>query len=65
MDDGEQQGRENPPTPHDAVLRAFMVSAEVARDIVDLPLPLEYHQLCDVSTLRCFTTENGVRTCTA
>ncbi|WP_172834972.1 Rpn family recombination-promoting nuclease/putative transposase, partial [Escherichia coli] len=52
MDDGEQQGRENPPTPHDAVFRAFMVSAEVARDIVDLPLPLEYHQLCDVSTLR-------------
>lgn len=64
MDDGEQQ-EEKIPTPHDAVLRAFMVSAEVARDIVDLPLPLEYHQLCDVSTLRCFTTENGVRTCTA
>ncbi|HFI1710164.1 TPA: Rpn family recombination-promoting nuclease/putative transposase [Escherichia coli] len=42
----------NTPTPHDAAFRAFMASAEVARDFVELHLPAEYRQLCDLSTLR-------------
>ncbi len=42
----------NTPTPHDAAFRAFMASPEVARDFVELHLPEEYRQLCDVSTLR-------------
>ncbi|EJK1788595.1 Rpn family recombination-promoting nuclease/putative transposase [Escherichia coli] len=42
----------NTPTPHDAAFRAFMSSAEVARDFVELHLPAEYRQLCDLSTLR-------------
>lgn len=32
----------NMPTPHDAAFRAFMASAEVARDFVELHLPTEY-----------------------
>ncbi|EIW7463030.1 Rpn family recombination-promoting nuclease/putative transposase [Escherichia coli] len=42
----------NTPTQHDAAFRAFMASPEVARDFVELHLPEEYRQLCDVSTLR-------------
>ncbi|MCH6790117.1 hypothetical protein BEC49_00480 [Escherichia coli] len=42
----------NTPTPHDAAFRAFMASAEVARDFVELHLLAKYRQLCDLSTLR-------------
>lgn len=47
----------NTPMPHDAVFRAFMASAEVARDFVELHLPEEYLQLYDVPTRRVYHGE--------
>lgn len=40
------------PTPHDAVFRSFLANPDVARDFLELHLPAEYRQLCDLSTLK-------------
>ncbi|CSI47940.1 putative transposase [Shigella sonnei] len=39
------------PTPHDAAFRSFLANPDVARDFLELHLPAEYRQLCDLSTL--------------
>lgn len=41
------------PTPHDAAFRSFLANPDVARDFLELHLPAEYRQLCDLSTLKC------------
>ncbi|EJN7992171.1 Rpn family recombination-promoting nuclease/putative transposase, partial [Escherichia coli] len=40
------------PTPHDAAFRSFLANPDVARDFLELHLPAEYRQLCDLSTLK-------------
>ncbi|WP_252383997.1 Rpn family recombination-promoting nuclease/putative transposase, partial [Escherichia coli] len=37
------------PTPHDAAFRSFLANPDVARDFLELHLPAEYRQLCDLS----------------
>ncbi|HFU9945486.1 TPA: Rpn family recombination-promoting nuclease/putative transposase, partial [Escherichia coli] len=43
------------PTPHDAAFRSFLANPDVARDFLELHLPAEYRQLCDLSTLKLET----------
>ncbi|HFM2930605.1 TPA: Rpn family recombination-promoting nuclease/putative transposase [Escherichia coli] len=38
-------------TPHDAVFKQFLMHAETARDFLDIHLPAELHELCDLDTL--------------
>lgn len=40
------------PTPHDAAFRSFLANPDVARDFLELYLPAEYRQLCDLSPLK-------------
>ncbi|HCO1101311.1 TPA: Rpn family recombination-promoting nuclease/putative transposase, partial [Escherichia coli] len=40
------------PTQHDAAFRSFLANPDVARDFLELHLPAEYRQLCDLSTLK-------------
>ncbi|MCW7442870.1 Rpn family recombination-promoting nuclease/putative transposase [Escherichia coli] len=40
------------PTPHDAAFWSFLANPDVARDFLELHLPAEYRQLCDLSTLK-------------
>lgn len=40
------------PTPHDAAFRSFLANPGVARDFLELHLPAEYRQLCDLTTLK-------------
>ncbi|EEW7626232.1 Rpn family recombination-promoting nuclease/putative transposase [Escherichia coli] len=38
-------------TPHDAVFKQFLMHAETARDFLDIHLPAELRELCDLDTL--------------
>ena len=38
-------------TPHDAAFKQFLMHAETARDFLDIHLPAELRELCDLDTL--------------
>ncbi|WP_179364349.1 Rpn family recombination-promoting nuclease/putative transposase, partial [Escherichia coli] len=38
-------------TPHDAVFKQFLMHAEIARDFLEIHLPVELRELCDLNTL--------------
>lgn len=38
-------------TPHDAVFKQFLMHAETARDFLEIHLPVELRELCDLNTL--------------
>lgn len=40
------------PTPHDAAFRQFLTQPDVARDFMELHLPAELRNICDLSTLK-------------
>lgn len=40
------------PTPHDATFRQFLTQPEIARDFMDIHLPAELRDICDLSTLK-------------
>lgn len=40
------------PTPHDATFQQFLRQPDVARDFIDLHLPMELRGVCDLSTLK-------------
>lgn len=44
------------PTPHDAMFRQFLTQPDVARDFMEIHLPAELREICDLSTL---TLESG------
>ena len=44
------------PTPHDAMFRQFLPQPDVARDFMEIHLPAELREICDLSTL---TLESG------
>ncbi|MEB5707974.1 Rpn family recombination-promoting nuclease/putative transposase [Pantoea anthophila] len=44
------------PTPHDAMFRQFLTQPGVARDFMEIHLPAELREICDLSTL---TLESG------
>ena len=44
--------KNNTPTPHDAAFRQFLTQPEVARDFMELHLPAELRDICDLSTLK-------------
>lgn len=44
--------KKNTPTPHDATFRQFLTQPEVARDFMELHLPAELRDICDLSTLK-------------
>ncbi|MEZ9500850.1 Rpn family recombination-promoting nuclease/putative transposase [Vibrio lentus] len=39
------------PTPHDALFKQFMTHPETAKDLLDIHLPAELRDLCDLTTL--------------
>ena len=39
-------------TPHDAVFKQFLMHAETARDFLEIHLPVELRELCDLNTLQ-------------
>ena len=40
------------PTPHDAAFRQFLTQTNIARDFMELHLPIELRELCDLRTLQ-------------
>ncbi|EAX7089504.1 Rpn family recombination-promoting nuclease/putative transposase, partial [Salmonella enterica] len=40
------------PTPHDATFRQFLTQPDIARDFMELHLPAELRDICDLSTLK-------------
>ncbi|MCT4708714.1 Rpn family recombination-promoting nuclease/putative transposase [Enterobacteriaceae bacterium H11S18] len=40
------------PTPHDATFRQFLTRPEVARDFMEIHLPAELRDICDLGTLK-------------
>lgn len=40
------------PTPHDALFRQFMATPQAARDLIELHMPTDLRDLCDLSTLK-------------
>ncbi len=44
------------PTPHDTMFRQFLTQPDVARDFMEIHLPAELREICDLSTL---TLESG------
>lgn len=40
------------PTPHDATFQQFLRQPEIARDFIELHLPVELRALCDLSSLK-------------
>lgn len=44
--------KKNTPTPHDATFRQFLTQPEVARDFMEIHLPAELRDICDLSTLK-------------
>lgn len=47
-------------TPHDAVFKQFLMHAETARDFLDIHLPAELRELCDLDTLTRCILSRGV-----
>lgn len=44
--------RSNTPTPHDATFKQFLTNPDTARDFMQLHLPGELRELCDLTTLK-------------
>ncbi|MCW2474434.1 Rpn family recombination-promoting nuclease/putative transposase [Candidatus Symbiopectobacterium sp. NZEC151] len=42
----------NTPTPHDATFKQFLTNSDTARDFMQLHLPGELRELCDLTTLK-------------
>ena len=42
----------NTPTPHDATFKQFLTNPDTARDFMQLHLPVELRELCDLTTLK-------------
>ncbi|TCT58375.1 putative transposase/invertase (TIGR01784 family) [Vibrio crassostreae] len=40
------------PTPHDALFKQFMTHPETAKDLLDIHLPAELRDICDLTTLK-------------
>ena len=40
------------PTPHDALFKQFLTHPETARDLLEIHLPSELREMCDLSTLK-------------
>ena len=40
------------PTPHDALFKQFLTHPDTARDMLEIHLPAELREICDLSTLR-------------
>ncbi|MGR6782700.1 Rpn family recombination-promoting nuclease/putative transposase [Moritella viscosa] len=40
------------PTPHDALFKQFLADPETAKDLLDIHLPNELREVCDLSTLK-------------
>ncbi|PMM48761.1 Rpn family recombination-promoting nuclease/putative transposase, partial [Vibrio splendidus] len=40
------------PTPHDALFKQFMTHPETAQDLLDIHLPTELRDICDLTTLK-------------
>ncbi|MFA0195155.1 Rpn family recombination-promoting nuclease/putative transposase [Vibrio sp. 10N.222.55.E8] len=40
------------PTPHDALFKQFMTHPETAQDLLDIHLPAELRDICDLTTLK-------------
>lgn len=40
------------PTPHDALFKQFLADPETAKDLLDIHLPHELREVCDLSTLK-------------
>ncbi|MFA0056603.1 Rpn family recombination-promoting nuclease/putative transposase [Vibrio echinoideorum] len=40
------------PTPHDALFKQFMTHPETAKDLLDIHLPAELREICDLTTLK-------------
>ena len=40
------------PTPHDALFKQFLTHPETAKDLLDIHLPTELREMCDLSTLK-------------
>ena len=40
------------PTPHDALFKQFLTHPETAKDLLDIHLPTELREICDLSTLK-------------
>lgn len=48
----DKRGKNSTPTPHDATFRQFLTQPEIARDFMELHLPVELRAVCDLSTLK-------------
>jgi len=44
--------KKNAPTPHDASFRQFLTQPDVARDFMEIHLPVEFRTLCCLNTLK-------------
>ncbi|HDL7647891.1 TPA: Rpn family recombination-promoting nuclease/putative transposase [Yersinia enterocolitica] len=44
--------KNTPPTPHDATFRQFLTQPEIARDFMEIHLPVELRAICDLNTLK-------------
>ena len=40
------------PTPHDALFKQFLTHPETAKDLLDIHLPAELREICDLTTLK-------------
>uniref|UniRef100_UPI00105569D8 Rpn family recombination-promoting nuclease/putative transposase n=1 Tax=Vibrio lentus TaxID=136468 RepID=UPI00105569D8 len=40
------------PTPHDALFKQFLTNPETAKDLLDIHLPTELRDICDLTTLK-------------
>lgn len=58
------QAKRNIATPHDATFRQFLKFPEIARDFMEIHLPVELRSICDFSTLKlenCSFVEDNLR----
>ena len=40
------------PTPHDALFKQFLTHPETAKDLLDIHLPAQLRDICDLTTLK-------------
>nr|WP_069594617.1 Rpn family recombination-promoting nuclease/putative transposase [Aliivibrio fischeri]OED53091.1 hypothetical protein BEI47_18120 [Aliivibrio fischeri] len=44
--------KKNTSTPHDGLFKAFLTKADIAKDMLDIHLPVHLKEVCDLSTLQ-------------
>ena len=49
---GLMKKKNTTPTPHDATFRQFLTQPDIARDFIEIHLPIELRAVCDLSTLK-------------